>query len=53
MNSDNIDYDDVMVWLGSDNTLKCAVETIRDIANGEYNLYHLKSDIGQSREETA
>ena len=43
--SDSISYDDTEFWLGSDNTLDEAIETLTEIANGEYTPESLRKDI--------
>lgn len=40
-----IKYEDVVEWLGEDNTLEDTIGMIADIANGAYEVETLKDDI--------
>jgi hypothetical protein len=46
-----ITADDVLNWLGSDNTLEQAIEIIADVANGDYKPKLLKEEIAEYNAE--
>lgn len=51
MPKNKITPEDVLAWLGSDNTLEQAVEIITDVANGEYKPAQLRCEISDYNAE--
>ena len=51
MPKNKITPEDVLAWLGSDNTLDQAIEIIADIANGDYKPSLLRREISDYNAE--
>jgi hypothetical protein len=50
MKKHKITADEVLEWLGSDDTLEQAVEIIADIANGDYKPKDLRQEVSDYSE---